>query len=123
VSCLERNCCVGARDAPGSCACSPIGLMESFSTRLGIHLKWCLLYPWDTTTLTLRNVTSGAFGLDTRLVGSHINYGTLVQASIDVLNRATAEIAMALTFATKRRLMLNIQCAKEGSWGVWEPFQ
>ncbi|RMX63471.1 hypothetical protein DD238_008060 [Peronospora effusa] len=40
-----------------------------------------------------------------------------------VLNVSTAETAVALTFATKRRLLECAASAKAGEWGVWQPFQ
>ncbi|CAH0478236.1 unnamed protein product [Peronospora belbahrii] len=40
-----------------------------------------------------------------------------------VLNVSTAEMAVALTFATKRRLFKCAASAKAGEWGVWQPFQ
>ncbi|KAG7382864.1 hypothetical protein PHYPSEUDO_004263 [Phytophthora pseudosyringae] len=40
-----------------------------------------------------------------------------------VLDVAVAEIAVALTFATKRRLLECAASAKNGEWGVWQPFQ
>ncbi|KAI9919933.1 hypothetical protein PsorP6_015354 [Peronosclerospora sorghi] len=40
-----------------------------------------------------------------------------------VLDVSTAEMAVALTFATKRRLLECAASAKAGQWGVWQPFQ
>ncbi|CAI5739314.1 unnamed protein product [Peronospora destructor] len=40
-----------------------------------------------------------------------------------VLDMSTAETAVALTFATKRRLLECADSAKAGEWGVWQPFQ
>ncbi|KAL4117212.1 hypothetical protein PRIC2_011204 [Phytophthora ramorum] len=40
-----------------------------------------------------------------------------------VLDVAVAETAVALTFATKRRLLECAASAKAGEWGVWQPFQ
>ncbi|ETK75343.1 hypothetical protein L915_18023 [Phytophthora nicotianae] len=40
-----------------------------------------------------------------------------------VLDVAVAETAVALTFATKRRLLECAASAKNGEWGVWQPFQ
>lgn len=40
-----------------------------------------------------------------------------------VLDVSTAETAVALTFAAKRRVLECAQSAKDGTWGVWEPFQ
>ncbi|KAF1780821.1 D-isomer specific 2-hydroxyacid dehydrogenase, NAD-binding domain conserved site [Phytophthora cactorum] len=40
-----------------------------------------------------------------------------------VLDVAVAETAVALTFATQRRLLECAASAKNGEWGVWQPFQ
>ncbi|OWZ23940.1 Glyoxylate reductase/hydroxypyruvate reductase [Phytophthora megakarya] len=40
-----------------------------------------------------------------------------------VLDVSTAETAVALTFAAKRRLLECAASAKNGEWGVWQPFQ
>ncbi|KAL4092530.1 hypothetical protein PRIC1_011522 [Phytophthora ramorum] len=40
-----------------------------------------------------------------------------------VLDVSTAETAVALTFAAKRRLLECAASAKAGEWGVWQPFQ
>ncbi|GMF41252.1 unnamed protein product [Phytophthora fragariaefolia] len=40
-----------------------------------------------------------------------------------VLDISTAETAVALTFATKRRILECAASAKNGEWGVWQPFQ
>lgn len=40
-----------------------------------------------------------------------------------ILDVSTAETAVALTFATKRRLLECAASAKNGEWGVWQPFQ
>ena len=40
-----------------------------------------------------------------------------------VLDASTAETAVALTFATKRRLLECATSAKAGEWGVWQPFE
>ncbi|KAE8898625.1 hypothetical protein PF005_g12637 [Phytophthora fragariae] len=40
-----------------------------------------------------------------------------------VLDVAVAETAVALTFATKRRILECAASAKDGEWGVWQPFQ
>ncbi|KAG2518594.1 hypothetical protein BBO99_00005315 [Phytophthora kernoviae] len=40
-----------------------------------------------------------------------------------VLDVAVAELAVALTFATKRRLLECAKSARDGEWGVWQPFQ
>eukprot|EP00644_Phytophthora_capsici_P006653 jgi/Phyca11/9346/fgenesh1_pm.PHYCAscaffold_36_\ len=40
-----------------------------------------------------------------------------------VLDVSTAETAVALTFAAKRRLLECAASAKSGEWGVWQPFQ
>ncbi|KAG3161112.1 hypothetical protein PC128_g20860 [Phytophthora cactorum] len=40
-----------------------------------------------------------------------------------VLDVSTAETAVALTFAAKRRLLECSVSAKNGEWGVWQPFQ
>lgn len=40
-----------------------------------------------------------------------------------VLDVSTAETAVALTFATKRRLLECAASAKAGDWNVWQPFQ
>lgn len=41
----------------------------------------------------------------------------------EVLNVTTAETAMALTFAAKRQLHKCAASARNGEWGVWQPFQ
>lgn len=40
-----------------------------------------------------------------------------------VLDVSTAETAVALTFAVKRRIVECATSAKNGDWGVWRPFQ
>ncbi|KAF4317905.1 hypothetical protein BBO99_00005316 [Phytophthora kernoviae] len=40
-----------------------------------------------------------------------------------VLDVSTAETAVALTFAAKRRLLECAKSAQHGEWGVWQPFQ
>ncbi|KAL3657523.1 hypothetical protein V7S43_017490 [Phytophthora oleae] len=40
-----------------------------------------------------------------------------------VLDVAVAETAVALTFAAKRRVLECAASAKNGEWGVWQPFQ
>jgi glyoxylate/hydroxypyruvate reductase len=40
-----------------------------------------------------------------------------------VLDISTAETAVALTFAVKRKLFECNQSARHGQWGVWQPFQ
>ncbi|POM77663.1 Glyoxylate reductase/hydroxypyruvate reductase [Phytophthora palmivora] len=40
-----------------------------------------------------------------------------------VLDVSTAETAVALTFAAKRRVLECAASAKNGEWGVWQPFQ
>ncbi|KAG6623674.1 Glyoxylate reductase/hydroxypyruvate reductase [Phytophthora cinnamomi] len=40
-----------------------------------------------------------------------------------VLDVSTAETAVALTFAAKRRILECAASAKNGEWGVWQPFQ
>ncbi|RLN70957.1 hypothetical protein BBJ28_00020111 [Nothophytophthora sp. Chile5] len=40
-----------------------------------------------------------------------------------VLDVSTAETAVALTFAAKRRLLECAASARSGEWGVWQPFQ
>ncbi|KAG7384400.1 hypothetical protein PHYBOEH_009443 [Phytophthora boehmeriae] len=40
-----------------------------------------------------------------------------------VLDVSTAETAVALTFATKRRVLECAKSARDGEWGVWQPFQ
>lgn len=39
-----------------------------------------------------------------------------------VLDRATAETAVALTFAVKRRIIECSDSARQGTWGAWQPF-
>ncbi|TYZ67245.1 hypothetical protein PybrP1_010737, partial [[Pythium] brassicae (nom. inval.)] len=39
-----------------------------------------------------------------------------------VLDDTTAETAVALTFAAKRRLLECADSARNGAWGVWQPF-
>ncbi|OQR81460.1 glyoxylate reductase/hydroxypyruvate reductase [Thraustotheca clavata] len=40
-----------------------------------------------------------------------------------VLDTSTAETAIALTFMAKRHAMASVNSAKNGEWGVWQPFQ
>lgn len=40
-----------------------------------------------------------------------------------VLDISTAETAVALTFAAKRKLLECAESARSGEWGVWQPFQ
>lgn len=40
-----------------------------------------------------------------------------------VLDVSTAETAVALTFAAKRKLFECAESAKKGEWGLWQPFQ
>ena len=42
---------------------------------------------------------------------------------VGVLDTSTAETAVALTFAAKRRVIECVDSAKLGTWGVWQPFQ
>lgn len=40
-----------------------------------------------------------------------------------VLDVSTAETAVALTFAAKRKLLECAESARKGDWGIWQPFQ
>lgn len=40
-----------------------------------------------------------------------------------VLDVSTAETAVALTFAAKRKVFECAKSARDGEWGVWQPFQ
>ncbi|KAJ0406324.1 hypothetical protein ATCC90586_007362 [Pythium insidiosum] len=49
--------------------------------------------------------------------------GVAVGHTPGVLDVSTAETAVALTFAAKRRLVECVDSARQGTWGVWQPFQ
>lgn len=49
--------------------------------------------------------------------GVHVGY------TPGVLDVSTAETAVALTFAAKRRVLECAKSARDGDWGVWQPFQ
>ncbi|DAZ93288.1 TPA: hypothetical protein N0F65_001127 [Lagenidium giganteum] len=49
--------------------------------------------------------------------------GVRVGYTPGVLDVSTAETAVALTFAAKRRVLECAGSARQGEWGVWQPFQ
>lgn len=49
--------------------------------------------------------------------------GVRVGNTPGVLDVSTAETAVALTFAAKRRIVECVDSARQGGWGVWQPFQ
>ncbi|KAH7703425.1 D-isomer specific 2-hydroxyacid dehydrogenase, partial [Aphelenchoides avenae] len=48
--------------------------------------------------------------------------GIVVGYTPDVLTEATAELAVALTLATSRRIVEAVNSAKTGGWTTWTPF-
>ncbi|EGZ08540.1 hypothetical protein PHYSODRAFT_340287 [Phytophthora sojae] len=66
-----------------------------------------------------------AAGPSLRVVSDHACRARKIHVghTLGVLDVAVAETAVALTFATKRRILECAASAKNGEWGVWQPFQ
>jgi glyoxylate reductase len=69
----------------------------------------------------LRIVANFAVGYDNVDVEACAQRGVLVTNTPDVLTNATAELALALTFAAARRMSEAEADLREGRWAGWDP--
>lgn len=72
---------------------------------------------------SLRVVSTLSVGFNHIDVAACEARGVRVGFTPGVLDVTTAETAVALTFAAKRRLLECADSARKGEWGVWQPFR
>lgn len=77
----------------------------------------------DAAGPSLRVVATTGVGFDHIDIDACRARGVRVGHTPNVLDKSVAELAVALTFAVKRRIFECAQSARDGEWGVWQPFQ
>lgn len=77
----------------------------------------------DAAGTSLKVVSTMSVGYNHINIQECARRGIKVGYTPGVLDISTAETAVSLTFAAKRRLVECSLNAKEGKWGVWQPYQ
>ncbi|TMW61308.1 hypothetical protein Poli38472_013771 [Pythium oligandrum] len=77
----------------------------------------------DAAGPSLRVVSTMSVGYNHIDIAACEARGIRVGHTPGVLDVSTAETGVALTFAAKRRLVECVDSARNGEWGVWQPFQ
>ncbi|CEG37153.1 glyoxylate reductase hydroxypyruvate [Plasmopara halstedii] len=108
---------------------SPISREDLLKKVKGCTGLFCLLTDkvddkvLDAAGPSLRVVSTMSVGYDHIDVEACKARNVRVGYTPEVLSNTTAETAVALTFAAKRRLFQCATSAKNGEWGPWQPFQ
>ena len=76
----------------------------------------------DAAGASLQGISTVSVGFDHIDMKASLAREIKIGHTPGVLDQSTAELAVALIFAARRKIVFNAEAAKEGRWGSWSPF-